>query len=64
MTMVEWQNRLDPARFMRIHRSAIVRLGTVERLEKSSGRDFTLRVGGLSFPVSRTHLSTLRRRLL
>ena len=58
--------RLDPVRFARIHRSAIVRLDHV-REWKTSGRDGTTVVrlrDGCELPVSRRRLSSLKARFL
>jgi two-component system LytT family response regulator len=58
--------RLDPARFTRIHRSAIVRLDHVREL-RTSGRDGStvarLR-DGTELPVSRRRLTGLKQRFL
>ena len=58
--------RLDPARFTRIHRSAIVRLDHVREL-RTSGRDGTTVVrlrDGTELPVSRRRLTGLKQRFL
>ena len=56
--------RLDPARFTRIHRSAVVRLDHVREL-RTSGRDGTTVVrlrDGTELPVSRRRLTGLKQR--
>jgi two-component system LytT family response regulator len=55
------ESRLDPARFVRIHRRLIVNLERVERLESMSSGDgvVTLR-GGRTLRVSRNHRLDLR----
>ena len=56
--------RLDPLRFARIHRSAIVRLDHVREL-RTTGREGTTVVrlrDGTELPVSRRRLSSLKRR--
>jgi len=56
------EERLDPARFMRVHRSAIVRLERVEVLHRSAGGDYQLQLrGGVRLPVSRSRHEALER---
>lgn len=51
----ELELRLDPAEFCRVHRSAIVRIGTVKSLERTrEDRLFLLLAGGSKVPVSRS----------
>lgn len=58
------EDRLDPDRFFRIHRSAIVRLDTIETLLNSSGGDHAVRLkGGTRLSVSRNRREELGRRL-
>lgn len=53
--------RLDPARFLRIHRSTIVRLDRVAELEVLSNRDCMLRLkDGTPLRASRTYIDPLR----
>ena len=54
-TMARLEQRLDPEQFVRIHRSAIVRLDRVVRLESASRGDYdvTLR-DGTRLTLSRT----------
>jgi len=53
--------RLDPGRFLRIHRSAIVRLERVAELEVLPNRDCMLRLkDGTPLRASRTYIDQLR----
>lgn len=53
--------RLDPRRFLRIHRSAIVRLDRVAELEALPNRDCMLRLkNGTPLRASRTYIDPLR----
>ena len=57
------ESRLDPARFVRIHRSAIVRLDRVESLQRRPGGEATLTLrGGHELTVSRSRRQELERR--
>ena len=52
--------RLDPKRFVRIHRSAIVRLDRVAEIQPLSNRDAMLRLhDGTPLRVSRTYIDGL-----
>ena len=56
--------RLDPERFFRIHRSAIVQLDRIETLLHSSGGDYAVRLrGGAELSVSRNRRAELEERL-
>ncbi len=56
------EDRLDPNRFMRIHRSVIVRLDLVEGLRRGAGGDGeVLLKGGQKLRVSRTRREALER---
>ena len=57
----EWEARL-PASFARVHRTAIVNLDHVERVERTSDDAFALYVRGVPAPVplSRRHAARLR----
>ncbi|MGA7616430.1 MAG: LytTR family DNA-binding domain-containing protein [Thermoanaerobaculia bacterium] len=58
------EERLDPERFFRIHRSAIVRIDRVETLLRSGGGDYAVRLrGGAELSVSRQRKDELERRL-
>ena len=63
-SMAEMERRLDPARFLRVHRSALVALERIERLESRPGRaGRVLLRGGVWVPVSRVGMPKVRRRL-
>ncbi len=63
-TMNTLEERLDPRQFVRIHRSAIVRLQLVETLLRGAGGDYEVQLkGGLRIPVSRSRREELERRL-
>ena len=63
-SMTTLEERLDPARFLRIHRSIIVRLDLVEALHKSPGGDYEVQLkGGRRLRVSRSRREELERRL-
>ena len=52
----------DPARFLRIHRSAIVRLDLVESLERGQGGESEVRLkNGVRLRVSRSRREALER---
>lgn len=56
------EERLDPAAFMRVHRSVIVRLARVEALHKAPGGDYQLQLkGGGRLRVSRPRREALER---
>ena len=56
--------RLDPAVFFRIHRSAIVRLDLIETLLRGGGGDYEVQLrGGNRLRVSRSRREELERRL-
>jgi two-component system, LytTR family, response regulator len=58
------EDRLDPARFFRIHRSAIVRLDLVETLLRNPGGDYALQLkGGVKLKVSRSRFEELEKRM-
>ena len=63
-TMSQLERRLDSARFMRIHRSAIVALDCVKRYEALGGGNARVLVDeGTWLPVSRSRAAAVRRRL-
>jgi two-component system LytT family response regulator len=63
-TMQTLEERLDPRQFIRIHRSAIVRLPLVETLHRGAGGDYEVQLkSGLRLPVSRSRREELERRL-
>ena len=56
--------RLDPRQFIRIHRSAIVRLSLIEALHRGAGGDYEIQLkSGLRLPVSRSRREELEKRL-
>jgi two-component system LytT family response regulator len=58
------EERLDPRHFVRIHRSAIVRLQLVDTLLRGAGGDYEVQLkSGLRLPVSRSRREELERRL-
>jgi two-component system LytT family response regulator len=63
-TMNTLEERLDPRHFIRIHRSAIVRLPLVETLHRGAGGDYEVQLkSGFRLPVSRSRREELERRL-
>lgn len=58
------EERLDPSRFFRIHRSAIVRLDLVETLLRNPGGDYAVQLkGGAKLKVSRSRFEALEQRM-
>ena len=58
------EERLDPARFLRIHRSAIVRLDLIETLHRGAGGDYAVQLkGGVRLKVSRSRFEELEKRM-
>lgn len=54
------EERLDPAKFFRIHRSAIVRMDLIETLIRNPGGDYAVALkGGVKLKVSRSRFETL-----
>ena len=63
-SMAELERDLDPALFCRIHRTAIVRLARVERLEVNESGDYdVLLVDGTRLPLSRRNRKEVLARL-
>ena len=63
-SMARLERELDPGRFLRIHRSAIVALARVRRVERSgTGGGRVLLDSGRWLPVSRSRVAELRARL-
>jgi two-component system LytT family response regulator len=64
VSMNTLEEQLDPARFMRVHRSAIVQLSLVDVLHKAPGGDYEVQLrNGIRLNVSRTRREELERRL-
>jgi two-component system, LytTR family, response regulator len=58
------EERLDPARFLRIHRSVIVRLDMIDSLLRGGGGDYAVKLKtGAKLRVSRTRVDELERRM-
>jgi two-component system, LytTR family, response regulator len=58
------EEKLDPAAFIRIHRSVIVRLDLVETLHKGAGGDYEVQLkNGRRLRVSRSRLEALEKKL-
>lgn len=63
-TMQTLEERLDPAHFFRIHRSAIVRIDLVDTLLRGAGGDYEVQLkDGTRLRVSRSRREALERRL-
>ena len=63
-SMQHLEERLDPERFLRIHRSAIVRLDLVDALLRSEGSEYQVQLkGGVRLRVGRSRREALERRL-
>jgi two-component system LytT family response regulator len=64
-SMREWEARLPPRQFARIHRSTILNLEHVARAEAASDREYRVWLRGLDAPVSmsRRYAARLRERL-
>ena len=63
-SMQHLEERLDPEQFIRVHRSAIVRLSLVDTLLRSEGSDYQIQLkGGVRLPVGRSRREALERRL-
>ena len=63
-SMQHLEERLDPEHFIRVHRSAIVRLSLVDTLLRSEGSDYQVQLkGGVRLPVGRSRREELERRL-
>ena len=58
------EDRLDPARFVRVHRSIIVRLDLIDALLKAAGGDYEVQLRtGARLKVSRSRREELERRM-
>jgi len=59
-TMVSLEQRLDPAEFLRIHRSRIVRADSIQELRSIENREFTVKLSdGSEHRSSRTYADRL-----
>lgn len=58
----EWENRLPEKQFVRIHRSTIINLEFIERIEKKMNFSFKVYLRGLTepFAISRRYAAKLR----
>lgn len=66
VSMARLEQELEPHGFLRVHRSALVRLTRVAHLERSSGGTGEIQLNdaaGTRLPVSRNRMAELRRRL-
>jgi two-component system LytT family response regulator len=60
--MQKLEERLDPAQFFRVHRSAIVRLERIDTLLRDAGGDYAVRLkGGTQLSVSRSRIEALEK---
>lgn len=58
------EERLDPARFLRVHRSVIVRLDRIDTMLRSPGGDYAVKLkDGTELSVSRARRDLLQQRL-
>ena len=58
------EERLDPDKFFRVHRSAIVRFDLIEGLTRNASGDYTVQLkGGLALKVSRSRSEALEQRM-
>jgi two-component system, LytTR family, response regulator len=63
-TIQALEDQLDPQRFLRIHRSAIVRMDLVETLVRTGSGDYeVLLKGGTRLPIGRSRRNAVQRRL-
>ncbi len=64
MSLAKLEKRLDPAKFVRIHRSTIINLDRLEGMERLEGGDHQVILKrGVKRRVSRNGLATLRQRV-
>jgi two-component system, LytTR family, response regulator len=63
-TIQALEEQLDQDRFLRIHRSAIVRIDLVEALLRTASGDYEVQLkGGAKLPVGRSRRDAVQRRL-
>ncbi len=58
-TLKSLTDQLDPGRFVQIHRSAIVAIASIRRIERREGRVHVVVEGGSSYPVGARYLAAL-----
>ncbi|NFV78848.1 LytTR family DNA-binding domain-containing protein [Magnetospirillum aberrantis] len=63
LSFAELVRRLDPAGFLRVHRSYIVNLRHAEAIERGDGHWAIIMTGRARVPVSRARVELVRRRL-
>lgn len=65
LSLVELERRLDPARFLRIHRSYLVNLDHAKAVERHDGQWLLVMNSTIAarVPISRAHVDDVRRRL-
>lgn len=56
----EFEQRLSPERFRRVHRSALIQIDLIQRIEPAGRGAILHMAGGLKVPASRTGLGQLR----
>lgn len=62
-TMTALESRLDPAQFMRIHRSRIVNVERIRKIEPGANGDYTVTLStGVALTLSRSYRSKLEER--
>ena len=62
VTMAEFAKRLDPARFIRIHRSVIVNVGRIRNVQSASHSEYLVTLScGVHLRSGRTYRKTLQR---
>jgi two-component system LytT family response regulator len=63
-TMKYFENHLDPEQFVRVHRSYIARIASIERIEPYEKTNFILILkDGYKVPVSRNGMQVLKENL-
>jgi len=61
--MSDVEKRLDPLRFVRIHRSAIINIDRVESLERTVNGDYRVFLkDGSTLPLSRNYKAAMQAR--
>ena len=62
-TMSAMETRLDPSRFVHIHRSHIVNTDRINELQPGTGEHSVVLLSGVRLPLSRGYRDTLQARL-